>query len=125
MESKKILVVDDEPGICLGLSAALQNWGHNVVTAFNGKEAVAWAKKHIPDVIFLALVMPKMDGFEPLKCLKSDTATSHIPVVMITAKSEMPDKIKASEMYVDHYITKPITLDVLKGILNIVFPSGK
>ena len=124
-DAKRILVVDDEPGICLGFAAALQGWGYSVVTAFNGKEALILAKKQAFDVIFLDLIMPKMDGFETLKNLKADLTTSHVPVVMITAKADLPDKIKAAELYVDHYITKPVTLETLKEILDRVFPENK
>ena len=121
---KRILVVDDEPGICLGFAAALEGWGYSVVTAFNGKEALALVKKQAFDAIFLDLMMPKMDGFETLKNLRADTVTLHLPVVMITAKADLPDKIKAAELYVDHYITKPVTLEMLKEILDKVFPES-
>jgi len=124
-ESKQILIVDDEPGICLGFAAALQGWGYRTITAFNGKDALALAKKHIPDAIFLDLIMPKMDGLEMLKHLKSDSQVSHIPVVMITAKADLPDKVKAAEACADYYVTKPVMLETLKDILNKVFPQDK
>ena len=112
--TKKVLVVDDEAGICYGLAAALQGWGYKTFSALNGKEALALAKQHIPDLILLDIMMPKMDGYEVLRQLKQDTKMTQIAVIMLTAKSETPDKIKASSLYANEYLTKPVELEKVK-----------
>jgi len=121
--NKTILVVDDEPGISNGLAAALQTWGYKTFTALDGKKALDSAKEHMPDLILLDISMPKMDGFEVLKRLKGNVQTSHISVIMLTAKAELPDKVKASGLLAQDYLTKPIELERIKQAVEKVFKT--
>jgi len=124
MDTKKtILVVDDEPGICNGLAAALQAWGYRTFAALDGKKALDSVKEHMPDLILLDVSMPKMDGFEVLKRLKENMQTSHIYVIMLTAKTELPDKLKAAGMHAQDYLTKPIELEKIKQAVEKVFET--
>lgn len=104
----EILVVDDVPANVKLLEVKLTNEYYDVVTAKDGFEAIEKAKKHKPDIILLDVMMPGMDGFETCKKLKEDVEVSHIPVVMVTALSEVTDRIRGLEAGADDFITKPI-----------------
>jgi putative two-component system response regulator len=120
---KTILVVDDEPGIANGLAAALQNWGYKTFAALDGKKALDSVKDHMPDLVLLDVSMPKMDGFEVLKRLKENVQTSHISVIMLTAKTELPDKLKAAGLHAQDYLTKPVELEKVKQAVEKVFQT--
>ncbi|BDU60318.1 PleD family two-component system response regulator [Candidatus Rickettsia kotlanii] len=103
-----ILVVDDiEPNIKL-LTAKLLKEYYTVLTANSGKEALAMLKKGQIDIILLDVMMPGMDGFEVCKTIKTDPGTTHIPVVMVTALSDIDDRVKGLEAGADEFLTKPI-----------------
>ena len=84
-QKKTILIVDDEPQILLMVSTRLQANEYDVVTALSGAEGIEKAKKQMPDLVLLDLVMPEMDGEEVLRCLKQEPATQKIPVIIFTA----------------------------------------
>ncbi|KJW05427.1 PleD family two-component system response regulator [Rickettsia argasii] len=103
-----ILVVDDiEPNIKL-LTAKLLKEYYTVLTANSGKKALAILKKGKIDIILLDVMMPEMDGFEVCKTIKTDPETTHIPVVMVTALSDIDDRVKGLEAGADEFLTKPI-----------------
>ncbi len=103
-----ILVVDDiETNIKL-LTAKLLKEYYTVLTANSGKESLAILKKGKIDIILLDVMMPEMDGFEVCKTIKTDPETTHIPVVMVTALSDIDDRVKGLEAGADEFLTKPI-----------------
>ncbi|WP_218460912.1 PleD family two-component system response regulator [Rickettsia sp. TH2014] len=103
-----ILVVDDiETNIKL-LTVKLLKEYYTVLTANSGKEALAILKKGKIDIILLDVMMPEMDGFEVCKTIKTDPETTHIPVVMVTALSDIDDRVKGLEAGADEFLTKPI-----------------
>ncbi|AAU03710.1 PleD family two-component system response regulator [Rickettsia typhi] len=103
-----ILVVDDiETNIKL-LTAKLLKEYYTVLTANSGKEALSILKKEKIDTILLDVMMPEMDGFEVCKIIKTDPGTTHIPVVMITALSDIDDRVKGLEAGADEFLIKPI-----------------
>lgn len=105
--SARILVVDDIlPNVKL-LEAKLMSEYYSVLTAYNGFEAIEVARAEQPDLILLDVMMPKMDGFEACKRLKSDPVTAHIPVVMITALDQPTDRVRGLEVGADDFLTKP------------------
>ncbi len=101
-----ILVVDDLPQNVELIEAYLVPHGYEIVTATNGEEALAKAVSG-PDLILLDIMMPKMNGFEVLKKLRSDEKTRLIPVVMLTALKETEDRVKALDAGCDDFISKP------------------
>jgi two-component system cell cycle response regulator len=103
-----ILVVDDVPANVKLLEAKLSNEYYDVITARNGFEAIEKAHQHKPDLVLLDVMMPGMDGFEVCRRLKADVAVSHIPVVMVTALSDVSDRVNGLEAGADDFITKPI-----------------
>jgi two-component system, OmpR family, phosphate regulon response regulator PhoB len=104
-----ILVVDDEPDIVDLILFNLQRQGFKVLTARDGITAVQLAKENQPDLIVLDLMLPGRDGFGVFKDLRGDTRTSQIPVIMLTARGELDDKIAGLELGADDYVTKPFS----------------
>lgn len=106
-EMPKILVVDDEP-INVELLEAYLTGEYNILTAYNGEEALEKVKSENPDLILLDIMMPGMDGYEICRILKNDLVTQFIPIVMVTALSERDDRIKSIEVGADEFLTKPV-----------------
>lgn len=108
MDSVKILVVDDEPDILEFLEYNLKKEGYRVFTASNGEEGVALAEKENPDLIILDIMMPKMDGVEVCRVLRSKPMFNKTLIAFLTAREEDYSQIAALEVGGDDYITKPI-----------------
>lgn len=107
--ASKILIVDDEPDVADLVAMNLRNEGYKVITADNGESGLTKAATESPHLIVLDLMLPKMSGLEVCKALKRDTATSKIPIIMLTAKSDEVDRIVGLELGADDYVTKPFS----------------
>lgn len=118
--TETILVVDDDTDILALLEMSLTSDGFNVITASDGMEGLKRAKTDLPDLILLDVMMPYMDGLQVIEKLKSDSDTSSIPVLWITAKSQTEDKLKGLETGGDDYITKPFDLREVSARINAV-----
>ena len=105
---KKILIVDDEPGIVLGLSDQLEMEGYKVITTTDGEKGLALVRKQHPDLIVLDIMLPKINGFEVCKQLRMEG--NQTPVLMLTAKGDEIDKVLGLELGADDYVTKPFSL---------------
>jgi two-component system phosphate regulon response regulator PhoB len=104
-----VLVVDDETDILDLITFNLQRQGLKVLPAGDGVTAVQLARDKRPDLIVLDLMLPGKDGFSVFKELRADTRTSQIPVIMLTARGELDDKIAGLELGADDYVTKPFS----------------
>ena len=104
----RVLVVDDLPTNVKVLEAKLTAEYFTVISATSGADALASAKENAPDIILLDVMMPEMDGFEVCRRLKADTETAHIPVVMVTALSDISDRVTGLEAGADDFLTKPV-----------------
>jgi len=120
---KKILAVDDERHIVRLVEVNLQRAGYEVVTAYDGREALEKVKSETPDLVVLDVMMPYMDGFEVLKNLKADPTTAEIPVIMLTAKAQDADVFRGWQSGVDCYLTKPFNPMELLTFVKRIFDS--
>ena len=111
MTVTKVLVVDDSPTDLTHLSGIVSDAGCHVVTATNGKEAIAKAKAEKPDLIFLDIIMPDMDGYEACRRLTGDQQTKHIPVVFVTSKGQKADRVWATMQGGRALVAKPYVAD--------------
>ena len=108
-----ILVVDDSEDIALISARMLSQRGFAVMTASDGREALAMVARQPPSCILLDVMMPQMSGLEVLRALKSDPTTASIPIIMVTAKTRDEDVLHGYQEGADYYITKPFTADEL------------
>jgi DNA-binding response OmpR family regulator len=117
MKKFQVLVVDDEPRILNFLSSKLRASGYEVITASNGEEALEQTQAQEPDLMVLDVMMPKMDGFETLKQLRS---FSSVPVIILSAKGANADKVQGLELGADDYLGKPFSPDELIARIEAV-----
>jgi DNA-binding response OmpR family regulator len=113
METKKILVVDDDENIVKILALNLKFEGFDVVTAFDGCTAVMQAHRQKPDLILLDIMMPAGDGFSVVEKLRLSTNTFHIPIVFISALPKEDLELRATRAGVAHYFSKPFDINAI------------
>jgi DNA-binding response OmpR family regulator len=106
---RKILIIEDESDVADLLEMGLRKAGFKTTAAADGASGLQKARDTRPDFIVLDLMLPKMSGLEVCRILKADTATSHIPILMLTAKAEEVDRIVGLEFGADDYVTKPFS----------------
>lgn len=116
----KVLVVDDNASDLQRLQSIISAKGHQTISATNGEQAVAVAKSNQPDVIFMDVNMPGIDGFAATRTLKSDDVTKNTPVVLVTSKDQKADKAWGQMLGAKAYITKPYTDDQVLEQLNAI-----
>ncbi len=106
-ETATILIADDEDDIAKVLKMRLRSAGFEVLRAVNGEEAVELTVKEKPDLILMDVMMPRMDGYQATRILRSRLETAHIPLIMLTAKSDIESELKGIDAGADDYISKP------------------
>ena len=109
MAKSKILIVEDESSLVDVLSYNLQREGYEVVVAKEGREGLRKAQMILPDLILLDLMLPGISGLEICRELRASTRTARLPILMLTAKAEEPDRITGLELGADDYMTKPFS----------------
>ena len=114
----RILVVDDTPANLQALAATLKEKGYQISVATNGKQALEAVTRIRPDLILLDVMMPEMDGFEACRRLKSTDATSDIPIIFLTARTETEDIVKGFELGAVDYVPKPFNAPELLARVN-------
>lgn len=117
--SKKILIIEDEPGIQLSLQDEFESEGYVVYTAEDGEEGLEMAKQHRPDLIILDIMLPIFDGYEVCKRLRMAGDTT--PIIMLTVKDREIDKVLGLEFGADDYVTKPFSLRELVARVKAIF----
>ena len=118
--AKRLLVVDDDPGLLLAVSETLRAEGFDVKTARRGADALVIVAQSMPDLIVSDIRMPGMDGYQLVKNLRSNTRTRLIPIVFLTVKDEIVDRIQGFRTGVDAYLTKPFEPDELVAVVNAI-----
>ncbi len=120
-KSSVVLVVEDNPDVRVFISDNLSAAGHRVVQASHGRMGLDKAREHLPDLIVTDIMMPEMDGIEMCRQLHSDILTSHIPVIILTARSGEEEKIEGLRTGVDDYLTKPFSArELLLRVANLI-----
>lgn len=105
--TKKILVVDDEPGIVKLLEKRLEAHRFNVVSAQNGQEALELVENELPDLIILDVMMPGLNGYQVCHTIKSNPVTGHIPILILTAKKTQTAEDWGKQVHADAFLKKP------------------
>jgi len=124
-ESKKktILIADDEPDIVETIKFLVEGEGFECLTAFDGEEALKLAKELSPDLVILDVMMPKINGYKVSRLLKFDAKYKHIPILMVTARTQEEDKLIGEETGADVYITKPFDIEEILEKINAYLPG--
>src|SRR5262245_40462148 len=125
MPTKKILVVDDLTEVCELMGRVLQGWGFDVLFAVNGAEAVDTATRQIPDLIFMDLQMPVMDGLEATRCLRAHPDTQHIPIVIWSANWPAGSIEQVSAAGSNERLQKPFELSTIRTVVDRYLVAGR
>ncbi len=120
MKDKTILIVDDEKDLVELIEYNLHREGYRTLAAYDGVGGVKLALQHVPDLIILDLMMPKKTGQEVTVELRAHAVTRHIPIIMLTAKSEEADMIIGLTLGADDYVVKPFSFKVLLARMDAV-----
>jgi DNA-binding response OmpR family regulator len=121
MNRKKILLVDDSSTILMMEKFILRNGPYDLVTATNGEEGVRKATEHLPDLILLDVIMPKMGGFEACRLIRSAESTKTIPIIMVTTRGEAANVEAGWANGCTDYVTKPInSIELLAKVRNFL-----
>ncbi|MFK7740997.1 MAG: response regulator transcription factor [Planctomycetota bacterium] len=122
MSQHKVLVVDDEPFICRSLTFVLKKGNFEVFEARNGEEALTAIREHRPDLVFLDVMMPKINGFEVTEQVRADSTLDDIKIILLTAKGQECDRDLGKTAGANDYMTKPFSptkiLDRARQILG-------
>lgn len=110
----KILIVDDDNAINELIKINLELSGYKVIQALDGIKGFALAKQELPNVIVLDVMMPEVDGYTVAQRIRQNPSTKNIPILMLTALSQINDKVKGFDIGVDDYLTKPFEMEELK-----------
>jgi two-component system, OmpR family, alkaline phosphatase synthesis response regulator PhoP len=121
--AKKVLIADDEEDVKAVLQMFLQARGYEVITAFDGLDAMDQVKREKPDVVLLDIMMPLIDGFEVCRKLKADPETQQIPVIMLSAAGHAGSIQKGLEVGAVDYLVKPYEPDQLLKLLQKILPE--
>jgi len=122
--TRKILLVDDSATVLMMERMILAAEQFEVVTASNGLEAQEKARRELPDLILMDIVMPKVTGLEACKALRADPVTSHIPIILVTTRGEAQTVEQGYESGCNDYVTKPVnSSELLSKIRNILGAS--
>ncbi|ADE53209.1 response regulator [Coraliomargarita akajimensis] len=117
----KILLIEDAKTESLVVNKILKSIGHTVINAENGEDGLALAEKEQPDLVLSDIVMPKMDGFQVCRKIKRNKTMQHIPVILISSKSEETDKFWGLKQGASDYLNKPFDeSDLVASIGNVL-----
>jgi twitching motility two-component system response regulator PilH len=120
----RILIVDDSPSQLVGMKRTVEKLGHQVVTAEDGAAGVETAKRELPDLILMDVVMPNLNGFQATRTIAKDPKTSHIPIILVTTKDQDTDRVWGLRQGAKAYVTKPIDEAELTRTINEYLPLG-
>ena len=119
-EQPLVLAADDDEDILDLVAFRLERSGYTVIVARDGEEALELAAKELPDLAVLDVMMPKVDGFEVTRRLRADEATSRMPIILLTARSQDADVQQGFEAGADDYLRKPFSPDELRARVQAI-----
>ncbi len=105
----RILIVDDSPSQLMGIRRIVEKLGHEALTAEDGAAGVEAAKRELPDLILMDVVMPNLNGFQATRSITRETTTRHIPVILVTTKDQDTDRVWGMRQGARAYLTKPFS----------------
>jgi DNA-binding response OmpR family regulator len=120
MSQKKILVVDDDPDVRLGLQLRLNANHYDVIFAADGVASIAEARKHMPDLVILDLGLPAGDGFSVLERMRANEKLSSIPVIVLSARDRVGNRDRALKAGAKAFLQKPMANDKLLAVIRLV-----
>lgn len=120
----RILIVDDSPSQLMGIRRIVEGLGHEALTAEDGAAGVEAAKRELPDLILMDVVMPNLNGFQATRSITRDPSTKHIPVILVTTKDQETDKVWGMRQGAKAYITKPFNENQLIEVINSLLAGG-
>src|ERR1700761_428548 len=120
----RILIVDDSPSQLISLKRIVEKLGHQTITAEDGAAGVEVAKREVPDLILMDVVMPNLNGFQPTRTIEKDTKTSHIPIILVTTKDQETDRVWGMRQGAKAYVTKPVNEGELAETIGKLLPAA-
>jgi twitching motility two-component system response regulator PilH len=117
----RILIVDDSPSQLLGIQRIVEKLGHESLTAEDGAAGVEVAKRELPDMVLMDVVMPNLNGFQATRTLSREATTKHIPVILVTTKDQDTDRMWGLRQGAKAYLTKPFSEDELAEVIERIF----
>ena len=120
----RILIVDDSPSQLMGIRRIVEKLGHDALTAEDGAAGVEAAKREIPDLILMDVVMPNLNGFQATRSITREPTTKHIPVILVTTKDQDTDRMWGMRQGAKAYITKPFSESELSELITQYLGSG-
>ena len=118
MSMARILIVDDSPSQLMGIRRIVEKLGHEALTAEDGAAGVEAAKRELPDLILMDVVMPNLNGFQATRSITREPTTKHIPIVLVTTKDQDTDRVWGMRQGVKAYITKPFSESELADMIQ-------
>jgi len=115
MGNRRVLIVDDEPDVVESITFRLELENIECLAARDGAEGLRIAQEELPDLIILDVMMPKITGYKVARALKQDERCRHIPIILLTARSQAGDRMLGVDSGANDYMTKPFDLDGLTG----------
>ena len=120
----RILIVDDSPSQLMGIRRIVEKLGHVALTAEDGAAGVEAAKRDLPDLILMDVVMPNLNGFQATRSITREPTTKHIPVILVTTKDQDTDRVWGMRQGAKAYITKPFSESELSELITQYLGSG-
>jgi twitching motility two-component system response regulator PilH len=121
----RILIVDDSPSQLLGIQRIVEKLGHESLTAEDGAAGVEVAKRELPDMVLMDVVMPNLNGFQATRTLSREATTRHIPVILVTTKDQDTDRMWGLRQGAKAYLTKPFSEDELAEVIERIFSTSE
>ena len=113
----RILIVDDSPSQLMSIRRIVEKLGHDALTAEDGAAGVEAAKRELPDLVLMDVVMPNLNGFQATRAISREPTTRHIPVILVTTKDQDTDRVWGMRQGAKAYITKPFSEAELAAVI--------